>query len=124
MLPIHCHLIFFLQVDSLRTQADEQEETLKVKEGDVNEKLSEYNGMNEEEASIESGMKESQETIEKLTVSLQDTQLAIVQVDILAHSCLLSVSYYRWLHADPPFFLSRQRLKSVTWQNWKKRWKT
>ncbi|CAG7729698.1 unnamed protein product [Allacma fusca] len=67
------------QVDTLKTQADSQEESLSVQEGEVNEKLREYNGLNEEEASIEVGMKESQETIDKLALTLQETQLAIVQ---------------------------------------------
>lgn len=66
-------------MDTLRTQADSQEEALKVQEGEVNEKLREYNGLNEEEVSLETGMKETQETIEKIILNLQETQLSIGQ---------------------------------------------
>lgn len=74
----------------LRSQADEQERTLKDQEDELNQRKQELDSLKAEETRLESSLKNSEVYHEELNSNLQETHLLISQVCFKA---FLSLSY-------------------------------
>lgn len=64
----------------LRSQADEQERTLKDQEDELNQRKQELDSLKAEETRLESSLKNSEVYHEELNSNLQETHLLISQV--------------------------------------------
>ncbi|KAK6643175.1 hypothetical protein RUM43_004678 [Polyplax serrata] len=69
-------------VDKLRSQAAEQEETLKSQESELSSKKQELESLKQEETRLEKQQEESKKVLDNLGKNLQDSQLQISQVNV------------------------------------------
>ncbi|XP_026463180.1 epidermal growth factor receptor substrate 15-like 1 isoform X1 [Ctenocephalides felis] len=67
------------KVDKLRTQAEQQEETLQAQESELTSKKQELQGLKEEEQKLQEQQDIAQQQLEQLTKKLQDMQLEFSQ---------------------------------------------
>lgn len=70
---------YFLKVDKLRQQAEEQESVLRGQEEELNFKRQELEGLRQEEQQLEQQQNKNRDQLNELTKKLQDTQLDISQ---------------------------------------------
>lgn len=76
----------------LRSQADEQERTLKDQEDELNQRKQELDSLKAEETRLESSLKNSEVFHEELNSNLQETHLLISQVCFKAFLNLSNVT--------------------------------
>jgi len=70
----------YIQVDKLRTQANEQAEVISSQEAELSSKKEQLEGLKKEEQHLEQLRSQNVNKLETLTVNLQETQLGISQV--------------------------------------------
>lgn len=68
-------------MDKLRTQANEQAETVAAQETELNSKKQQLEGLKQEEQRLEQQKVDNTRKLDQLTTKLQDTQLNISQVN-------------------------------------------
>lgn len=81
-----------MQVDRLRSQADEQSEVLRVQENELTSKKEQLENLRKEEERLEKERQDRDGHLNRLTTNLQDTQLQISQVSCKLN-CVCEMMY-------------------------------